>query len=46
MIMTFKVDRYGSCYQTGHLKNCPRMKIITSKRLFNQIINLPSNPSI
>ena len=30
----------------NHLKNCPRMKIITSKRLFNQIINLPSNPSI
>ena len=30
----------------SHLKNCPRMKIITSKRLFNQIINLPSNPSI
>jgi perosamine synthetase len=30
----------------SHLKNCPRMQIITSKKLFNQIINLPSNPII
>jgi hypothetical protein len=29
-----------------HLKYCPRMKIEKSKKLFNQLINLPSNPKI
>lgn len=29
-----------------HLKYCPRMKIKTSKQIFNQVINLPSNPKI
>jgi perosamine synthetase len=29
-----------------HLKYCPRMKIEKSKKLFNRLINLPSNPKI
>lgn len=29
-----------------HLKSCPRMKITNSKKLFDQIINLPSNPNL
>ena len=29
-----------------HFKKCPRMKITASKKMYDQIINLPSNPKL